>query len=54
MIFLMVHKKVSGLSDTIKAHQDQRFVSSTGNMEVLLSHTHAIVCALSQYGHSQS
>ena len=24
----------------------QRFVSSTGNMEVLLSHTNSIVCAL--------
>ena len=24
---------------------EQRFVSSTGNMEVLLSHTHSIVCA---------
>ena len=26
-------------------HCYQRFVSSTGNMEVLLSHTHSIVCA---------
>ena len=27
-------------------HIIQRFVSSTGNMEVLLSHTNSIVCAL--------
>ena len=27
----------------------QRFVSSTGNMEVLLSHTHSIVCALAYF-----
>ena len=32
----------------VSAHRftsNQRFVSSTGNMEVLLSHTHSIVCA---------
>ena len=28
---------------------NQRFVSSTGNMEVFLSHTHSIVCALAYY-----
>ena len=28
---------------------DQRFVSSTGNMEVLLSHTHSIVCDLAYF-----
>ena len=27
----------------------QRFVSSTGNMEVLLSHTHSILCALAYF-----
>ena len=27
----------------------QRFVSSTRNMEVLLSHTHSIVCALAYF-----
>jgi hypothetical protein len=27
----------------------QRFVSSTGNMEVLLLHTHPIVCALAYF-----
>ena len=27
----------------------QRFVSSTGNMEVLLSHTHSIVYALAYF-----
>ena len=29
-----------------RPHPPQRFVSSTGNMEVLLSNTHSIVCAL--------
>ena len=27
----------------------QRFVSSSGNMEVFLSHTHSIVCALAYF-----
>ena len=32
--------------DMIQTTDDQRFVSSTGNIEVLLSHTYSIVCAL--------
>ena len=40
---------------TLKCHKDfksrikQRFVSSAGNMEVLLSHAHSIVCALAYF-----
>ena len=30
-------------------YEFQRFVSSTGNMKVLLSHTHSIVCALAYF-----
>ena len=44
----MVSKDQIAIALEIYSHT-QRFVSSTGNMEVLVSHTHSIVCVLAYF-----
>ena len=46
---LTIHSKPDGNQSKLTVCISQRFVTSTGNMEVLLYNAHSIVCASSYF-----